>query len=162
MSRETRFDIFADYCQFYLEDGTSNFLTENLWDDEQAFLDMLATGPGGVAVGTARHYSVPVKVRVLDSEPEDNLDHWDHVTEASLSVPSGKLVVVGPTEYRPDAPRITVAPGDYRVRVYYANLESVAANGIDGDDHYEVTLWPDELAEESRVLKRSDWTARQL
>jgi len=161
MSREIRLDIFADYHQFYLKDEGSNFQTENLWDDEQAFLDMLATGPGGVAVGTARHYSVPVKVRVLDSEPEENIDHWDHVTEASLSVPSGTLVVSGPTEYRPDAPRITVEPGDYRVRVYYANLESAAANGIDGDDYYEVAVWPGELAE-PRVLKRSDWTARQL
>ena len=161
MSRETGLYIFADYHQFYLEDEGSNFPTENLWDDEQAFLDMLATGPGSVAVGTARHYSVPVKVRVIDSEPEKNIDHWDHVTEASLSVPSGRLVVFGPTEYRPDAPRIAVEPSDYRVRVYYANLESVAANGIDGDDYYEVTLWPGEFAE-SRVLKRSDWTARQL
>ena len=160
MSDETRLEIFADYRQFYLIDEEANFPTANIWD-EQSVLDMIDVGPGGIAVGTARNFTVPVTIRILESELEDDEDRWDHITEASLETTSGRLVIMGCTDHLPDARRMAVEPGFYRVRVNYADLDSVAANGIDGDDYYEVTLWPGEHAE-PRVLKRSDWAARQL
>ena len=140
MTDEVQLNIFADYHQFYLEDGNSEADPTGIWD-ERTSADMIATGPGVVGVGTARNYHVPVTVRMLDSEPEEELGRWDHVTEASLAVASGRLLVCGPSDW-PDAERLAIEPSDYRVRVYYARLESVAANGIDGHDFYEVVLWP--------------------
>ena len=123
-------------------------------------MDMLATGPGIVGVGTARNFHVPVTVCVRDSEPEEeDLGRWDHVAEASLPVPSGCLMVRGCTEARRNAARIAFEPGLYRVCVYYLNLDSVSANGIEGDDSYKVVLWPS-WEEATRVLKRSGWRER--
>jgi len=159
MTDEVRLNIFADYHQFYLEDGNSEADLTEIWD-EQTSADMIATAPGAVGVGTARNYHVPVTVRMLDSEPEEDLGRWDHVTEASLAVPSGRLLVSGPTEW-PNVRRIAIKPGLYRARVHCANLESVAQNGIDGDDFYEVVLWPG-AEEPPRVLKRSEWSIKRL
>jgi hypothetical protein len=159
MSSETKLDIFADYHQFYLLDEGTAFHTKNLWHDPQSVSDMIDAGPGEVAVGTLRNFTVPVTVRVLDSDPEHYPDQWDHITEASLEIMSGRLVVMGCTDYEPDAKRIAVKPGHYRVRVFYADLKSVAPNGLDGDDYIEVVLWRDEPVE-PRVLKRSDAAPR--
>jgi hypothetical protein len=159
MTDEVRLNIFADYHQFYLEDDNSEADLAEIWD-ERTSADMIATGPGVVGVGTARNYHVPVTVRMLDSEPGEELGRWDHVSEASLAVPSGRLLVCGPTEW-PDVRRIAIKPGHYRARVHCANLESVAQNGIDGDDFYEVVLWPG-AEEPPRVLKRSEWSIKRL
>jgi hypothetical protein len=159
MIDEVRRNIFADYHQFYLQDGNSEADLAEIWD-ERTSADMIATGPGVVGVGTARNYLVPVTVRMLDSEPEEELGRWDHVTEASLAVPSGRLLVYGPTEW-PDVERIAIEPGHYRARVHCAKLESVAQNWIDGDDFYEVVLWPG-AEEPPRVLKRSRWSTKRL
>ena len=116
MTDEVRLNIFADYHQFYLEDGNSEADLTEIWD-ERTSADMIATGPGVVGVGTARNYHVPVTVRMLDSEPEEDLGRWDHVTEASLAVPSGRLLVSGPTEW-PDVRRIAIKPGHYRAQTW--------------------------------------------
>lgn len=156
----TRLDVFADHHQFYLMDTASEADTSKFWDDRE-FLDMLATGSGMLGVGTARNTFVPVTVRVTDSEPEEDPARWDHVMEASLAVPSGELMVLGPSESRHDAAHIGVEPGDYRARVHYRGLDSVSAGGLEGEDAYEVTLWPGTKTA-TRVLKRSSWTTRNL
>ena len=158
MTDEVRLNVFADYHQFYLQDENSEADLTQIWD-ERTSVDMIATGPGVVGVGTARNYQVPVTVRMLDSEPGEALGRWDHVTEASLAVPSGRLLVSGPTDW-PNVRRIAIEPGYYRARVHCANLESVAQNGIDGDDYYEVVLWPG-AEEPPRVRKRSKWSIKR-
>ena len=134
MTDEVRLNIFADYHQFYLKDENSEADLTQIWDGRTS-ADMIATGPGVVGAGTARNYHVPVTVRMLDSESEEDLGRWDHVSEASLGGPSGRLLVSGSTEW-PNVRRIAIEPGHYRARVHCANLESVAQNGIDGDDYY--------------------------
>lgn len=161
MSATTRrFTVFAEHHQFCLRDAQADL--PQLWD-ERSVADMITTGPGAIGVGTpaeVRH--VPVTVRMLGSEPEDeNLDPWDHVTEAGLSLASGCLLVHGPMEPG-GAERIEVEPGEYGVRIYCANLGSVSRNGLEGDDSYEVALWPGAYEGEPRVLKRSDWAKRRL
>jgi hypothetical protein len=158
-SETTTLTVFADYQQFYLQDEQLEADLAEIWD-ERTSADMIATGPGVVGVCTARNYHVPVTVQVLDSEPEEDLGPWDHVAEASLEFPSGCLMVYGPTEW-PNVTRTEVEPGYYRVRVYYAGLETVSPNGIDGKDFYQVVLWlADTYSREPRVLKRSDWSLK--
>ena len=136
-----QFELFADYFQFYLQDEQSQGDLSNSWT-EKAVSDMLAVAPG-VGVGTVRNMDVPVEVEVLDSQPNDDFDEWHHVTEASLEVPSRHIIIAGCTDYLPDAARITVNPGTYRVRIYYGALDSVDELRLDGNDHYRLALWID-------------------
>jgi len=157
LGMKQQFELFADYHLFYLQDEQSEKDLSNSWT-EQAVSDMLAVAPGVIGVGTVWNMDVPVEVEVLDSQPNDNFNEWDHVTEASLEVPSGRIIIAGCTDYLPDAARITVQPGTYKVRIYYGALDSVDEElGLDGDDHYKVVLWLDANKIEPKVLKR--WEA---
>jgi hypothetical protein len=89
---------------------------------------------------------------LLAQEPEQDFEAWDQVTECSIEVPSGRLVIAGCTDYFPDAARIEVAAGTYRVRVSYGGLDTLSEDGLDGDDHYRVQLWMASKIE-PRVLK---------
>ena len=148
-----KFNLSADYFQFYLQDEQSNGDLSHSWT-EQALSNMLAIAPGVVGVATVRNMDVPVEVEVLDSQPDNNFEAWNHVTETSLAVPSRQIVIAGCTDYFPDAARITVEPGTYRVRVYYGGLDSVDVWKLDGDDHYKVVLWLNADIAETKVLKR--------
>jgi len=160
MSNETTtLTIFADYSQFYLQDKQSDADLAEIWD-ERSVADLIAVGPGVVAVSTARNYHVPVAIRTLHAAPEEDLNRWDYVAEASLSVPSGRLLIYGPTEW-PNVARKAIEPDQYVVRVYYAGLETVGSNVLEGDDYYEVALWPGP-EKVPLVLKRSEWSVKRL
>lgn len=152
-----RFDLFADYFQIYLQDddiGAGNF--SDSWTPE-AIESGVALATRGIAIGTARNTMVPLEVVVREGPPAegaDDLEDWDRVTEASLDLPTGRIVVAGCTDYFPDAARITVRPGTYAARVYFAGLKSVSQNRLEGDDLYRIILWPDALRAR-RVLKAS-------
>ncbi len=137
----TRMNLFADYFQFYLQDEAAEGDLSDSWTDE-ATDRLLAVAPGTVGVGTVRNMEVPVSVEVLEGEPPLDAAEWDHMTECSIQIDSGQLVVAGCTDYFPDAMRISLAPGTYAVRVSYGGLASLSADGLDGDDHYRVQLWP--------------------
>lgn len=149
------YTLFADYHQFYLQDEDAGGDLSDSWN-EQAVKDLLAVAPGTVGVGTVGNMDVSVEVEVRDSEPKDELEKWDHVTECGIEVPSGKIVVAGCTDYYQDAARIPVKPGKYRARIYYGNLESLGEDAVEGNDHYKVVLW---LGEDMsvRVIKRGTW-----
>jgi hypothetical protein len=149
IQREYR--LFADYYQFYLQDESAAGDLSDSWTDE-AVARLLAVAPGTVGVGTVRDAEVPVVVEVREEEPPPDFDAWDQVTECSLDVPSGRIVIAGCTDYFPDAARIEVPPGTYRVRVSYGALDSVSEDGLDGDDRYRVQLWR-APAIEPRTLK---------
>jgi hypothetical protein len=153
-----KFSIFADYFQFYLEDENTETDTSVIWT-EQTVNDLLAVSPGFVAIGTVRNMEVPVEVEVIASEPTENLEQWDHVTECSVSVSSKRLAIFGCTDYREDAVRIEIKPGNYRVRVYYGDLDTLSLNGLDGDDHYKIVIWPGEDLP-TCVVKRAKYTRR--
>ncbi len=74
------------------------------------------------------------------------------MTEASTDVPSGRIVIAGCTDYFPDARRIDVPPGRYRVRVHYSGMETVSEDRLEGRDHYRVVLRRDDEAITPRVL----------
>lgn len=147
-----QFELFADYFQFYLQDEQSQGNLSNSWT-KKAVSDMLAVAPGVIGVGTVRNMNVPVELEVLYFQPDDNIDEWNYVTEASLDVPSGRIIIAGCTDYLPDAARVTVNPGTYRVRIYYGALDSVDEFRLDGDDHYRVVLWLDANKIEPKIFK---------
>lgn len=153
------FTLFADYHQFHLRDEAAQGNLATAWTDE-ASDRMLAVAPGVVGVGTARNMDVRVTVEVLDSAPLPDLAGLDQVVDCSLAADSGHIVVAGCTDHLPDAPRIAVAPGTYRVRVGYAGLDSLSCDGLEGDDSYHVQLWP-ATASGVVVLKRRPAPPRQ-
>ncbi|RYD63544.1 MAG: hypothetical protein EOP84_33555 [Verrucomicrobiaceae bacterium] len=145
-------NLFADYHQFYLQDELAVGDLSDAWTEE-ATDRLLATAPGVVGVGTIRDMEVPVTVEVLDHEPAQDSEHFDHVVECSLAVTSGRVVVAGCTDYFPEARRIDLPAGIYRLRVSYADLNSLSADAMDGNDSYRLQLWLAPPIEVS-VLKR--------
>lgn len=132
--------LFADYYQFCLLDESAVGDLGNSWTEE-AVQNLLALAPGVIGVGTVRNMDVPVTVEVRDSAPQEDSNPWDQINECSIEVGSGILVVAG-LDYFPDATRIHLQPGFYRARIFYGNLDSLRENGLEGDDHYKVVLWP--------------------
>ena len=156
-ARLLQLEVFADYFQFLLQDERADGDISYGWEDRGAMAVRLAVASGVVGVQTARNSVVPVTVELRDLDPEDDLDLWDHVAEASLVSPSGRVVVAGPTDHLADAPRIEVGPGSHRVRVYYSGLDSVSANRLEGNDSYRVVIWPGSPIK-PRVLKSASNT----
>src|ERR1700722_14428404 len=103
--------LFADYFQIYLQDEQA----AEEWDvpDDwgyQLTSKMIGIAPGTVTIGTVRNMKVPVEIQLLTSRPSDDLAVGDHIPEASLAIPSGKLVILGCSDYLPDATRIPIQP----------------------------------------------------
>ena len=146
------FTIFADYFQFVLMDETSQDDFSVIWTEE-ALYRMLAVAPLAICPGTLRNVDVAVEIEVLDRPPAIDLSSWDNAVEASLSVPSGRLVVMSCTGYLPDAPRIEVTPGTYQVLSLAGGIESIKNEWEPADDLYRVYLWPG-AAREPHILKR--------
>jgi hypothetical protein len=141
MDRQYHFDLLADYFQFYLQDEGAHGDLSNCWT-EAAVERMLAVAPGTIGVGTVRNMTVPVDLELHNVEPELVLNAWDQVVECSLEVRSGRIVIAGCTDVFSDAPRITLPPGIYRVRVHYGGLNTLSEDGLEGADCYQLDLWP--------------------
>jgi hypothetical protein len=151
VARRFEYSPFADYFQFYLQDESADGNLGESWTEE-ATARLLALAPGTVGVGTVRNMDVPVTVEVHDEEPPQDLEMWDHVVECSIEVPSGRIVIAGCMDYFPDAARIDINAGLYRVRTSYGDLDALSEDGLDGDDHYRVQLWQAEPIQ-PQVLK---------
>jgi hypothetical protein len=138
--RSLELSLFADYFQIYIQDESASGDLSESWNDE-ATARLLAVAPGAIGIGTVRNMDVPVVVEIHDQEPANGLSDCDHVVEAELKVSSGRIVAAGCTDYFPDARRVELSPGNYRVRVSYGALGSVSEDGLSGEDHYRVQLW---------------------
>ncbi len=139
MDRSYHFVVYAGYHQFYLSRDEESLIgsgADSFWTTEN-IRKLLATGPGLVGVGTGTFGKVPVSVRVAEAAPEDDFTGWDHVTEASLDLCSGRLLITG----CPNGPagHIRVEPGVYRVRIHCGKLDTVREDR--GDDHYRIVVW---------------------
>ncbi len=135
------FNLFADYFAFVIQDEQANpDFSESITDE--TIKQMIVVLPEAISIGTARNTEVPVAVEVLTEAPTGDQGLWDRVNECSISIPSGKLVVMGGSDYFPDATRIEVKPGLYGVRVYYRGLNTLSKGELSGDDSYRVVLWP--------------------
>ena len=56
-------------------------------------------------------------------------------------------------DYFPDAKRLPVSPGCYRVRVYYGGLDTLSTDVLEGEDHYQVAFWPED-DRDPEILKK--------
>lgn len=136
-----KFEIFADYFQFILMDEKAEDDFSTIWTDE-AVETMLAVGKTAICPGTLRNVDVNVEVEVLHSSPTIVDADWDNIVEASIDIPSGKLVAMGCTSYLPDAPRIEMNPGMYQVLSLAGGIDSIVDESEPADDIYRVYLWP--------------------
>jgi hypothetical protein len=147
MTTPTELTLFADYFQIHVGDADADGDPSDPWT-EQALADHLAVTPHALGIGTVVNVNVSVTVVVLPQEPSDDSSAFDHVVEASLHVPSGRLIVMGCTDYGPEAPTFEVASGWNRVRVSQSNLTRAAQADIDSDESPETTeklriqVWP--------------------
>lgn len=145
-----KYTVFADYHQFYLWDhGTRPDAPTDYTEVETQ--RRIKAAPFVVVVQPERNMEVPVEVEVIDKPPSTSLSAWDHVTEASLDLPSGRLEIHECTGGSIDI--LPVQPGSYRVRVYYGGLGTLSDDGLEGEDRYRVELWL-APASEVAVLKQ--------
>lgn len=137
-----RYDLvlFADYYQFYVQDEPVGGDLSDAWSSE-AGARLLAVAPGVVGVGTVRNMDVSVTIEILSTEPPADFEGADHVVECSLLVKSGRIVAAGCTDYFPEAKRMELPSGAYRVRVSFSGLTTLSADGLEGNDRYHLQLW---------------------
>ncbi len=151
------YKIFADYHQFYLmDDEVQPLIPEDVTGEDCRL--RIKVAPHIMVVYPARNMEVPVTIEVHDAEPSTDLAAWDHVAECSLEVPSGRIVIAGCTDYLPDCARLLVVPGTYRAQVQYGGLGSLSEDGLAGDDHYRISLWPAPY-KEVQIIKQYEETA---
>lgn len=144
------FEIFADYFQVWFEDESASLDPSEAWTEAalERLLAFAANSQEGFAIATARNMTVPIQVEIHDEAPQpEGLSAWDRANECSVALPSGVLVIMGATDYRPDAARISLPPGTYRVRIFYGNLADLSADHMDGNDRYLLQFWRAPFAE---------------
>jgi hypothetical protein len=134
-----RYDVFADYFQFYLQDEVERPEAPTDYTEEDIGRRIKAAR-FVVVIQPVRNMTVPVEVEVTDASPALVLEDWDHIAEASLELPSGRLEIHECTGGSIDV--LPVPPGTYRARACFGGLDSLSHDGLDGDDRYRIVLWP--------------------
>jgi hypothetical protein len=158
------FSLYAEYSQFYLGDSRfdGDTAAEDFWSKESFGRRLAICPPSLLGIATNRYDYVRVTLEVSKGPPDrgEDLRVWDHVVEASLEVPSGRVAIDGCLSYQPESsplrraddtvsPHVSVWPGSYRVRIYSGGL------GTDEEERYRIVMWPAPL-DEPVVLR--DWT----
>jgi hypothetical protein len=143
-------ELFADYYQFYLWDGgVKPQAPEDYTDDDTRH--RIKAGPNVLAILAERNMKVAVEVEIHNTAPAYDADDWDHIVEASLHLPTGKLHV---EECSGGViADFDVEPGWYRVRSFHGGLDTIDESGLEGDDHYLAVLWPGSPVE-LRIIKQ--------
>lgn len=154
LQEEINTELFADYFQFYLQDESVSGDLSDAWTDE-AVERLLAITDGTLGVGTVRNMDVGTILKIYDSEPEliNKSQSIHQINECDLEMVSENLVIAGCTDYFPDAMRIKIGKGVFRARIYYRDLDSLSEDGLDGDDSYEIHLWPSDEKSGIRIIK---------
>ncbi len=144
------YEIFADYHQFYLMDAEENLTYPEDWTDENV-RQRIKAEKYIVIIQPERNMTVPVDLEIFDSEPEEDFENWQHIAEASLNLPSGKLQI---EECCGEIKDVLILPaGSYRIRAFYGDLNKLSFDGLEGDDHYKIIIWQAPF-ENVRVLKQ--------
>ncbi|MGW4060423.1 hypothetical protein ACWEGE_19215 [Amycolatopsis sp. NPDC004747] len=148
--------VHADQRQFTIRDSSLR-LTGSGWTSAAVESHRIGAEPGGLAIATARSDLVESSVELLPSPPAVLADA-EHVVEADLPVPSGRLVISGPADYPSQEKYFSVLPGLYRARVSYvpAGPPAVDWNDHEYGEHYRyvVELWPAPEESDVEVLRQ--------
>lgn len=106
--------LLAEYFQVYLRDEDHPVLPEDYTDE--AIARHLVAGAHAVVLHTARNMPVPIRLEWHNQYPAVDLDAYQHIVEACIDCPSGRLVLAGLTDYDPTALRLSVRAGPLCVR----------------------------------------------
>lgn len=143
------FNVFADNFQFLVLDKRAECHYPETWNDEM-LEHLFAMGEQVLGIGTVRDLDVPVEVIIHEQALEElevisevEFSRWDHVVQAVIDIPSGVLMLHGPTQDLADAEYIELPAGRYGIRVFWQALDDVDAVGFEGNDSYHLELWPD-------------------
>lgn len=137
-----RFTIFADYYQFYIQDDDMQYGDlSDAWTAE-AVDRRLAIAPHTIGVGTVRNTRVPVTLELFSQPHEIDRAVFDKTNDCVIQIDAGRLVIAGTTDYFPDAQRVDCTPGIYHVFVGYKGLNTILADGLQGQDSYHIIIWP--------------------
>ena len=145
------YKLFADYFQFLLMDEHCEDDFSAVWS-EAALDRMLALGPTSASIRTLRNADVSVGLHIFDVEPSLDIDHVDHAALGSFSIPSGQIVIMGCTDFKPTAARFAIPPGSYHVMTAVTGVETIEYELEPAEDRYFVYLWPGAPIE-PRLLK---------
>ncbi|PTX12283.1 hypothetical protein C8N40_11481 [Pontibacter mucosus] len=139
-----KLNFYTSHRQFYIIDKnpTGSTSTDDFWSDA-ASIRRLAVESGILGVGTECYGPVKGEIEFLNhSQKAEDFAKYDHVVEGDLQVNSGVLQIIDCPTGAVEFEKI-VNPGNYRVRIYSMNLDSV--NGEDeGDDYYRIEVWQGE------------------
>ncbi|MFJ9778225.1 hypothetical protein ACIRSS_01510 [Amycolatopsis sp. NPDC101161] len=148
--------VHADQRQFSVRDSGSH-LDGSGWTAVAVESHRIGAEPGGIAIATARSDLVESSVTLLPSPPGLS-PSAEHVVEADLPVPSGRLVISGPADYPSQEKFFSVLPGLYRARVSYvpAGPPPVDWNDHEYGEHYRyvVEMWPASSESGVEVLRQ--------
>ncbi len=131
--------VFADYHQFYVQDGGISPAAPTDWSDHDV-ATRVKVADHVVVICPVRNMSVPVIVEVVSAEPHFTFEGLDHIVRCSVDLPTGKLQVHECTGG--EVLWLTIESGTYSVLVFFAGLGLLSENGLEGEDCYRVTLWP--------------------
>lgn len=134
------FEVFADYHQFYLQDGQVFPDAPTDWTDEDV-QRRVKVADNVVVVCPLRNMTVPVELLVQEAPPQLNFEQIDHAVRCSLDLPSGILQVHECTGG--EVLRLDIRPGHYGVYLEFTGLATISEDGLDGKDAYRITVWPD-------------------
>ena len=141
LSREANVQVFADYNQFYVWDAGKNPVAPEAWSEED-IASRAKVAEHVLVVCPIRNMTVPVRITLLLEEPAFDLSSYDHAVRASVALPTGQLQVHECTGGEVLAWK--VVPGTYRALVLFAGLGTLSSDGLEGEDTYQVALWPGE------------------
>jgi len=148
------YKIFADYFQFFLQDENAIVDLSDSWTEE-SHRNRIVVSDGIVAIRTSRNMNVPVEIEIVKNKPDIVQTEWEVISECSINVSSNKLVLMGCTDYFPEATRIQIEPGLYGVFALYNNLSDLSDDGLDGNDVYKLVLWPEKTVIPLSLIKKS-------
>jgi hypothetical protein len=141
--------VYADHHQFFFCD--SAFDGDLIPDtDPDAFYRGISEGARScLHLHTSTYGVVPIRVEVMDADPQDAVERWDHVAEASLEVPSGGIIFWELFDEIHHEPDISLPPATYRVRMYCGNLTHPEYG--DEDEYYRLVFWPSPYRPPTRI-----------
>ena len=137
--READVEVFADYHQFYVWDAGMGLVAPEDWS-EQDVTNRAKMAEHVLVVCPVRNMTVPVRITLHAGEPAFDLSNYDHAVRASVTLPTGQLQVHECTGG--EVLTWKVEPGTYCALVLFTGLGTLSSDGLEGQDAYQVALWP--------------------